>query len=80
MMNNKNDGAVSFSQGVELFTALRRLGRTVWMLQYDGEGHSILDDKASVDYTLRMEQFFDHYLKDTPAPDWMRFKIRGKIQ
>lgn len=71
MMHNKEDGAVSFSQGVELFTALRRLSKTVWMLQYDGEGHSILDNRASIDYTLRMEQFFDHYLKNKPCPGWM---------
>lgn len=77
MINNKNDDAVAFSQGVELFTALRRLGKTVWMLQYDDEGHSILGNKASVDYTLRMEQFFDHYLKNKPCPDWMTFGTKA---
>lgn len=71
MVNNKNDGAVPFTQGVEFFTALRRLGKKVWMLQYDGEGHGIINEGASKDYTIRMTQFFDHYLKGKPAPKWM---------
>lgn len=71
MMNNKDDGAISFSQGVEFFTALRRLGKKVWMLQYDGEVHSLLTPGAQKDYTIRITQFFDHYLKQMPAPKWM---------
>jgi len=71
MMNNKFDGIVPFSQGIEFFTALRRLGKQVWMLQYNGESHSILKWQNQYDYTIRMDQFFAHYLKDAPAPFWM---------
>jgi dipeptidyl aminopeptidase/acylaminoacyl peptidase len=71
MMNNNNDGIVHFSQGVEFFTALRRLGKRVWMLQYDGEDHVISNKKTALQHTLRVTQFFDHYLKDAPAPKWM---------
>jgi dipeptidyl aminopeptidase/acylaminoacyl peptidase len=70
MMNNKSDDIVPFAQGVELFMALRRLGRRVWMLQYDGYGHSVAE-RAAWDYTRRLDQFFDHYLKGAPAPVWM---------
>lgn len=70
MMNNKDDRIVPFAQGVEFFTALRRLGRRVWLLQYDEGRHSI-SGPAAVDYTIRMTQFFDHYLKNAPAPVWM---------
>jgi hypothetical protein len=24
-----------------------------------------------MDYTVRMQQFFDHFLKGAPAPEWM---------
>jgi hypothetical protein len=43
------------------------------MLQYDeqGNGHIIWDEKNQLDYTIRMQQFFDHYLKDQLAPKWM---------
>jgi hypothetical protein len=71
MMNNKLDGVVNFSQGIEMFTALRRLKKPVWMLQYDGEGHSLSIDDGSKDYTVRLDQFYDHFLKGNPLPGWL---------
>jgi dipeptidyl aminopeptidase/acylaminoacyl peptidase len=71
LINNKGDGAVPFTQGVELFVALRRLNKKAWMLQYDGEDHSLQSDKASRDFTFRMFQYFDHYLKKMHPPKWM---------
>ena len=71
MMNNQDDNVVPFSQGVEFFSALRRLGKKVWMLQYDGSRHSVLSDIQADDYNIRMTQFFDYYLKGAPAPKWM---------
>ena len=70
MMNNDLDGEVFFSQGEALFTTLRREGKKVWMLEYKGEGHMVFGDDA-LDYTVRMKQFFDYYLKGGPNPDWM---------
>lgn len=70
MMNNKSDGNVAVAQGIEFFTALRRLGRRVWMLNYEDMHHSV-SGAAAEDYTIRMTQFFDHYLRDAPAPKWM---------
>jgi dienelactone hydrolase len=71
MMYNKNDED-NYSQGIEFFTALRRLGKKAWMLDYDGEGHTIYRSESNKrDYTIRMTQFFDHYLKNAPAPRWM---------
>jgi dipeptidyl aminopeptidase/acylaminoacyl peptidase len=71
LMNNKKDGAVDYTQGVEFFMALRRLGKKAWMLQYDNAGHivTMYDDQA--DFTIRLTQFFDHYLKGTSMPKWM---------
>jgi dienelactone hydrolase len=78
MMSNKGDKAVSFAQGVEFFTALRRLGKRVWMLQYDDAGHSVYEEIDAMDYTKRMKQFFDHYLKDSACPRWMLYGIPAK--
>jgi dienelactone hydrolase len=80
LMNNKLDGAVNFSQGVEFFTSLRRLGKPVWMLQYDMEGHSIVQKKNKIDFTFRMDQFFDYYLKGEPMIDWMKKGIPAKLK
>lgn len=79
MMNNKGDEAVPFAQGVELFLALRRLGKKVWLLQYDGQGHGV-HGKAAEDFTTRLMQFFDHYLKDKPAPIWMTRGIPARLK
>lgn len=70
IMHNKDDKQVPWADGVEFFTGLRRLGKKVWMLQYDNEGHGV-NGKAQEDYHIRLSQFFDHYLKGTPAPKWM---------
>ena len=77
LMNNKGDGSVPFDQGVEMLTALRRSGKKAWMLQYDGEDHSLGDEKAAMDFTIRLTQFFDHYLKDARAPEWMQDSINN---
>jgi len=71
MMHNDEDGAVPWYQGIEFFVALRRLGQPVWMLNYNGAGHGLSDLDDRRDWQRRMQQFFDHYLLDDPAPVWL---------
>ncbi len=71
MMHNDDDGAVPWYQGIELFVALRRLQKPAWLLNYNGEGHGLRRDANRKDWAIRMQQFFDHYLQDAPAPVWM---------
>jgi dipeptidyl aminopeptidase/acylaminoacyl peptidase len=71
IMHNDNDGAVPFTQGVELYMALRRLEKPVWMLVYNGEQHNLKKRANRLDLSNRMGQFFDHYLKSATKPDWM---------
>jgi dipeptidyl aminopeptidase/acylaminoacyl peptidase len=71
MMANRNDKNVHFEQGLELFTALRRAGKRVWMLEYDKGGHGVIGKEEYKDFVFRMRQFFDHYLKCLPAPKWL---------
>ena len=72
IMHNPNDNAVNFTQGLEFFIALRRLQRRVWMLEYKDEGHSLRSEANKYDYTTKMDEFFGHYLKRQPMPDWMK--------
>ncbi|MDR1524533.1 MAG: prolyl oligopeptidase family serine peptidase [Tannerella sp.] len=72
IMHNDKDGAVPWYQGIEFFMALRRLNKPVWMLQYNGEQHNLVERRNSKDMAIRLQQFFDHYLKDAPAPVWMK--------
>jgi dipeptidyl aminopeptidase/acylaminoacyl peptidase len=80
LMNNKEDGVVPFTQGIEFFMALRRLGKKAWMLQYDGEKHSLITANSKKDYTIRITQFFNHYLKGEPPPQWMTEGIRASMK
>ena len=72
IMANDNDGAVPWYQGIEFFNALRRLDKTAYMLTYNGDEHNLTKWPNRVDLSIRMKQFFDHYLKDEPIPDWMK--------
>ena len=71
MMHNDEDGAVPWYQGIEMFVAMRRLQKPVWMLNYNGQGHGLSREADRKDWAIRMQQFFDHYLMDAPAPIWM---------
>jgi acetyl esterase/lipase len=71
ILHNDRDGAVDFTQGVEFFNTLRRLGKTVIMLEYTGENHNLRKPANQRDYTVRMKEYFDHYLMGAPAPEWM---------
>ncbi|MDE6023107.1 MAG: prolyl oligopeptidase family serine peptidase, partial [Muribaculaceae bacterium] len=75
IMHNDNDGAVPWYQGIEMFMALRRLNKPVWMLQYNGESHNLKERRNRKDITVRLQQFFDHYLKGDPMPEWMKSGI-----
>ncbi|WP_419160932.1 prolyl oligopeptidase family serine peptidase [Candidatus Palauibacter sp.] len=71
MLHNDEDGAVPWYQGIEMFVAMRRLALPVFMLNYNGEGHGLGRQPNQEDWAIRMQQFFDHYLVDAPAPRWM---------
>ncbi|SIN81564.1 S9 family peptidase [Algoriphagus halophilus] len=71
IMHNDEDGAVPWYQGIEMFMALKRLSKPAWLLQYNGEDHNLVNRRNRKDLSMRLSQFFDHYLKGAPAPLWM---------
>lgn len=71
IMHNDKDGAVPWYQGIEFYMALRRLGKPAWLLNYNDEGHGLVQLRNRKDFQMRMAQFFDHYLKGAPQPQWM---------
>lgn len=74
------DGAVPWYQGIELYLAMRRLGKDCVFLQYRGEPHHLQKYANKLDYSIKMKEYFDHYLKGMPAPEWITNGIpyRGK--
>lgn len=71
IFHNDKDGAVPFSQGLDLFIAMRRLSKPAWLLNYKGENHTLNGSAAQQDFTQRLGEFFDYYLKGKPAAEWM---------
>lgn len=71
ILHNDNDDAVPWYQGIEFFLALRRNGKEAYLLDYNGEYHGLRRRADQKDYAVRMQQFFDHFLKGAPAPEWM---------
>ncbi|WP_028297908.1 S9 family peptidase [Olivibacter sitiensis] len=80
IMANDNDGAVPWYQGIEMFTALRRLGKPAWMLNYNGEEHNLVKRQNRKDIQIREQQFFDHFLKGKPAPVWLQKGIPATLK
>ena len=72
IMHNDKDGAVPWYQGIEFFVGLRRLGKQAWMLQYNNEEHNLVERRNCKDLSIRLSQFFDHFLKGAPMPEWMK--------
>jgi len=75
LMHNDADGSVPWYQGIEYFVALRRLQKPVWLLNYNGDNHNLTKFPNRVDLSIRMFQFFEHYLKDAPEPEWMKYGV-----
>ena len=71
ILQGTDDGAVDWHQGLEFYNAAKRLGKEVILLSYPGEAHHLGKEENQKDFQVRMKQFFDHYLKNAPAPSWM---------
>jgi len=71
IMANDADGAVPWYQGIELFTAMRRLDKKVWLLNYNGEAHNVLQRKNRKDLQIRQQQYFDWLLKGEKPAKWI---------
>ncbi len=74
IFHGAKDDFVPFGQGLEMFFALKRSGKKVWLVEYPNAGHCP-EDGDSKDMTIRMRQFFDYYLKDASPPKWMTHPV-----
>jgi len=72
MLHNERDGAVDFNQGITYYNTLRALGKEVALLQYVGENHGLQKPANQRDYAARMQEWFDTFLRQAPAPGWIR--------
>lgn len=76
ILHGTSDGAVDWNQGLEFYTSAKRLGKEVILLSYPGEPHHLRKEENQKDFQIRMKQYFDHHLKGTEAPLWLRQGIK----
>ena len=74
-MANDEDDAVPWQQGIEFFTAMRRLGKEAYMFVYNGEKHGLRQRENQKHWTVHMAEYFDYFFKDAPKPDWMEHGV-----
>ena len=70
-----SDGAVDWHQGIEMFTTMRRMEKPYIMLVYEGENHSLSKKENQLDYTKKVNEFFNHYLLGDKPGEWI---LKGK--
>ena len=71
IMHGTADPTVSFTEGLNFYTALRYNKKDAILLAYVNEQHGLRGMANRKDLTMRYMQFMDHYLKGAPAPKWM---------
>jgi hypothetical protein len=74
----KKSSAEYQNQTVQLFTALRRMEKKAWWLNYYNGEHTLAGDDAK-DMTIRTLQFYDHYLKGAPPAKWLTNGLPHKL-
>jgi dienelactone hydrolase len=70
-IHNDEDDAVPWYQGIEFYSALRRLGKEAWMFNFNTEKHGLRERENQKYWTIHLDEFFDHYLLGKPRPEWM---------
>ncbi len=70
-IHNDEDDAVPWYQGIEFFSALRRLGKEAYMFNFNGEKHGLRERDNQKYWTVYLDEFFDHFLLGKPEPEWM---------
>ncbi len=71
LMHGDSDGVVDFRQGLEYYNYARRAGKPVILLVYPGADHGLREESQQVDYHRRILEWFGHWLKGEPAPEWI---------
>jgi acetyl esterase/lipase len=70
IMHGTADPTVAFQEGLGFYNALRFNHKDAVLLAYPGEGHGLRGLANRRDLTVRYFEFFDHFLRGAPAPEW----------
>jgi len=65
------DDTVGWIEAIGIYNAMRFNDKKIILLSYLDEGHSLEKRVNRIDFTKRVIEFFDHYLKGKPPADWI---------
>ncbi|MBN8642891.1 S9 family peptidase [Flavobacterium soli] len=68
----KLDQNIRPEQSEAFYAAFRRLKKENVMLVYSSDGHVLFNPNNQKDLTLKVKDWFGHYLKDEPKKEWMK--------
>ena len=68
LLHGKNDTNVPPGESIQLYTALKLLGKTVELIEVEGQDHHILDYKKRIQWQKTIFSWFDKWLKN--QPEW----------
>lgn len=71
IIHGDEDGAVPWEQSIELYLALRRLGKDTVFLQYRGADHHPATYANKLDWSIKMKEYLDYYLKGAQPAAWI---------
>ena len=66
------DEVVQWEHSFGFYSILRYLKKPVVFLSYQGEGHGLRKKSNRIDIQNRLKEYFDHFLKDKEAGDWIK--------
>ncbi|MBV8253622.1 MAG: prolyl oligopeptidase family serine peptidase [Chitinophaga sp.] len=70
LMHTDKDGRMPIFDIIQFFTALKNEKKPVWLLEYTDGSHGVWGE-SGLDFSKKMNQFFNYYLKNQEPPDWM---------
>jgi dipeptidyl aminopeptidase/acylaminoacyl peptidase len=71
IIQGDKDDAVPWYQSIELYLAMRRLGKEAVFLQYRDEPHHPQKYANKLDWSIKMKEWLDYYLKGAPPAKWI---------
>lgn len=66
LLHGNSDTNVPRGESIQMYTALKLLGRDVELIEVDGQDHHILEYKKRKEWTKTIVAYFDKYLKNEP--------------
>lgn len=76
LLHGADDTNVPLGESLQLYTALRLLGRPVELIEVEGQDHHILDYKKRIAWQKTIFAWYDKWLKD--QPEWWTEMYPGR--